>query len=111
MGDDHQRAEGKAAEAAVLLGPPPNTTMETDSPHWYVSYNTGNYFDYGCVTTALVLGQCEYCLVLKGDHRQGFKRILDLPFEEQKGRTRLALCLAYVRENRGQLHEYSDPII
>ena len=46
---------------------PPNRVLETGSPHWYISYNTGNYFDYGCVTTALVLGQCEYCLVLKGD--------------------------------------------
>ena len=86
--------------------PVPNLVCETGSPHWYISYNHETR-TYGCETTALVLGQGEYFLVLRGDHRTAFAAILA---EVSASRTRLARCLDYVRENREQLHDYSDTL-
>ena len=54
----------------------PNKTddVDTGSPHWYVSYNNYSTRDYGCDTTALVLGQGEYFIILNGDHRVRSRR-------------------------------------
>lgn len=82
--------------------------VETGSPHWYISFNS-SVRDYGCQTTALVLGQMEYFLILRGDHREGFSNAIkntDFP-----ARTRLGACLQYVRDNRAELHEFSESII
>ena len=83
--------------------------VDTGSEHWYISHSS-NSGDYGCKTTALVLGQMEYFLILKGDHRQGFQDCIDDPGRFPK--TRLDACLEYVRANRDQFHErFSNPII
>jgi len=86
----------------------PNKIVDTGSEHWYISYNPSAR-DYGCKTTALVLGQMEYFLVLKGDHRAALQTAIK---NYDDGRTTgLKRCLAYVREHKDELHSYSDPII
>lgn len=82
--------------------------VETGSKHWYISFNSSSR-DYGCETTALVLGQMEYFLILKGDHREGFQQAID--DDKKSFRTRLSRCLDYVRQNKDKLHDYSDPLI
>ena len=95
----------------------PNKTddVDTGSEHWYVSYNNRDIKDYGCDTTALVLGQMEYFLILNGDHRAGLQAAcmqeLDLRTLKAGQITRLGRCLRYVREHRDQLNEKSDPLI
>ena len=102
------------SQAAFCGGIPvtiPNRTdeVETDSSHWHISYCSCSR-DYGCPTTALVLGQSEYFLILKGDHRQGFQDAIDNP--DRFLRTRLSACLEYVRQNKDKIHEkFSDTII
>lgn len=90
----------------------PNKTDEVDtgSPHWYISFNSSaSVRDYGCQTTALVLGQVEYILILRGDHREGFSEAIEKAAFPQH--TRLSACLDYVRANADKLHEYSDKIL
>jgi len=102
------------SQAAFCGGVPitiPNRTdeVETDSPHWHISYCSISG-DYGCRTTALVIGQSEYFLILKGDHRQGFQDAIDDP--DRLPKSRLSACLEYVRTNRDKLHEqFSDTAI
>jgi len=102
------------ARTRIVNGIPcliPNRTdeVETGSPHWYISYNNHDHASYGCDTTALVLGQGEYFLILKGDHRSEFQEIVST-HKLMEG-TRLRRCLKYVAEHRDQLHEFSDPVI
>lgn len=85
----------------------PNQVCDTGSPHWYISYNPESR-DYGSRTTALVLGQVEYCIILNGDHRQQLAEILDA---DGFPRTRLDRCLEYIREHKDQLNKFSDPVI
>lgn len=89
----------------------PNRTdnVDTGSPHWYISYNDRDTLRYGSDTTALVLGQFEYFLILSGDHRNGF--IAAIASDRTGGTTRLSRCLAYVRDNRAQLNPFSNPLI
>lgn len=102
------------SQAAFCGGVPitiPNRTdeVETDSPHWHISYCSSSR-DYGCPTTALVIGQSEYFLILKGDHRQGFQDAINHP--DRFPKSRLSACLEYARSNRNNLHErFSDPLI
>lgn len=102
------------SQAAFCGGMPiaiPNRTDEvkTDSPHWHISYLSTSG-DYGCPTTALVIGQSEYFLILKGDHRQGFQDAIDHPNRFPK--TRISACLEYIRQHRNEIHErFSDSII
>ena len=88
----------------------PNRTDEVDtgSPHRFISYNSRDRNIYGSDTTALVLGSCECFLILKGDHREGFQAAIQ---SEDLSRSSLNKCLAYVREHRDKLSDYSDPII
>jgi hypothetical protein len=89
----------------------PNRTndVETGSPHWYVSYNNHDIAIHGSDTTALVLGQGEYFLILNGDHREGLRKAIE--FDDKCRTSRLHRCLNYVRENRDKLGKYSNPII
>lgn len=91
----------------------PNSTndVDTDSKHWYISYNSRDVADYGDRTTALVLGDGEYFLVLNGDHRKAFRQIVETPIEERKWKSKLRCCLDYIRENKAKLNKMSDPII
>ena len=86
----------------------PNEICEQSSKHWYISFNPSAR-DYGCKTTALVLGDCEYFLVLNGDHRLGLKDAIEA--KDGGLTTSLGRCLAYVRENKDKLNKYSDPLI
>lgn len=87
----------------------PNRVGEVDSgsPHWYISYNDHDIEIYGSATTALVLGQMEYFLLLNGDHRNGFKEAI----ENRQACSRLEACLAYIRSNRALLNFRSSPLI
>lgn len=90
-----------------LLQPNRTEDVDTGSPHWYISYNDTNIADYGCDTTALVLGQMEYFIILKGDHRAGFQAAIDAGTTRCEGRLRS--CLRYVSANKDQLHPtFSD---
>jgi hypothetical protein len=92
-------------------GNPPNMICDP-SPHWYISYNPSSA-DYGSVTTAIVLGQMEYFLVLNGDHRKALSDVIeDKPEKPKRGmQTRLGRVLQYVRDNRKMLSTFSDPIL
>jgi hypothetical protein len=89
----------------------PNKTDEvkTGSKHWYISYNNHDIGDYGSDTTALVLGQMEYFIVLNGDHRKQFQEVIDDHSECWK--TGLKKCLDYVRKNKKKLNKMSDKLI
>lgn len=96
-----------------MLAVPPNSTddVDTKSKHWYISYNPVDVSIYGCRTTALVLGEMEYFLVLNGDHREEFHHIMGLSFEQRKGKSYLRCCLDYIRDHRDLLNKLSEPLI
>lgn len=77
----------------------PNTLLPGVSKHWYVSYNDRDTAAYGGVTTALVIGQMEYFLILNGDHREGLRAKY------------LRDCIQYIRDHRDQLNKRSEPLI
>jgi len=88
--------------------------VDTGSSHWHVSYNNYDRASYGSDTTALVLGQEEYFLILNGDHRAGLQAAcmqkLDLKTCKHGQLTRLGRCLHYFREHKDQLNDKSDPL-
>lgn len=88
----------------------PNRTddVDTGSPHWYISYNNRDIRDYGCDTTALVLGNGECFFVLNGDHREGLRNCIQ---SNDLSRSPLVKCLAYLRAYKDKLSIYSDPLI
>lgn len=90
----------------------PNRTddVDTHSKHWYISYNNhpSSRKDYGCDTTALVLGNAECFFILNGDHREGFRACIECP---DFSRSALVKCLTYLREHKEELNQYSDPLI
>lgn len=86
----------------------PNEVIDSGSKHWYISYNP-SAVDYGCSTTALVLGDGEYFIILKGDHRAGFKNAIEST--DAGLTTRLSRCLAYVRGHKDQLSKFSEPLL
>lgn len=106
--------EKNTNQCAMIGGIPitiPNRTdeVDTDSPHWHISYCSYSA-DYGCPTTALVIGQSEYFVILCGDHRAGFQQAIDNP--ERFPRSRMSACLQYCRDHKDELHQrFSDPLI
>ena len=74
--------------------------IRQNSKDFYVSYN-GNYRDYGCPTTALVLNdpQMSKFFILKGDHRRQY---------EEAGT--YDACLRYYLDHPELQHEYSDKV-
>lgn len=68
---------------------------------FYISYNWSTQ-GYGCRTTALVLGQMEKFYILKGDHRDQYKHLVNQGFHA---------CYEYYKDNIGDAHEYSDDLI
>lgn len=86
----------------------PNEVIDSGSKHWYISYNP-SAIDYGCSTTALVLGDCEYFIILNGDHRLGLRNAIEAT--DGGITTRLSRCLAYVREHKDQLSKFSEPLL
>lgn len=67
---------------------------------FYVSYDPSTR-NYGCVTTALVLGQMEKFYILKGDHREQYMKIMEQGFDK---------CLEYYKDNIADSHENSDDL-
>lgn len=85
-----------------------NEIIDSGSKHWYISYNPSAR-DYGCKTTALVLGYGEYFIILNGDHRLGLRNAIEAT--DDGITTRLSRCLAYMREHKDQLSKFSDPLL
>jgi hypothetical protein len=67
---------------------------------FYVSYNTTDYFTYGAITTALVIGQMEIFYILEGDHREAYKTIGD----------DLEKSIEYFQFNIDKISKFSDKI-
>lgn len=79
----------------------PRNTISKDRDDYYISYNTRDYFTYGGVTTALVIGeQMDACYILLGDHRKAYDKL-----------DTLAECMQYFGGKADtQLAPYSDEI-
>lgn len=97
----------------VIKGTPilvPNRADEVDtkSPHWFISYNNYDRADYGCDTTALVLGQGECFFILNGDHREGFRNEIEAA---DFCNPALVRCLAYLHKHKDVLNSKSDPLV
>jgi len=65
---------------------------------FYVSYEASNGA-YGVPTTALVIGQGQNFLILKGNHLEAYANLIDLGYEA---------CLNYFLENKELAHKYSE---
>lgn len=76
----------------------PNEVMEV-SKDFYISFNASSR-DYGCPTTALVLGQGDKFYILCGDHRKAYA-----------GMTTFDECLTYYKSLPDQHHAYSDKLL
>jgi hypothetical protein len=83
-----------------MFTPPPNTiTLETKE--FYISFNTRDYFTYGAITTALVIGeQMDIFYILEGDHRAEYKAIGD----------NLEKCIEYFQANSDKISKFSDRV-
>lgn len=75
-----------------------NSTLHGEG--FYLSYNPITR-DYGCVTTALVVGNCEKFLILSGDHREQYAPLVSQGFDA---------CLEYFKANIDKAHKYSDKL-
>lgn len=75
----------------------PNETIQADG--FYVSYNDTDYHIYGSDTTALVFGQMERFLILKGDHRRQYLDLMQDGFHA---------CLDYFKSQPA--HKMSDSV-
>lgn len=64
---------------------------------YYISY-LGDNGVYGSSSTALVCGQMQYFLMLKGDHRANYKELAES----------LENCLDYFEEHIAESHKMSD---
>jgi len=80
-----------------VMGSTPNSVVMGEN--FYISFNDQDTDLYGCETTALVFGQMEKFYILKGDWRAQYSKILDQGFDA---------CLAFFKENIGDIHNFSD---
>lgn len=66
--------------------------------NFYISYNNSAFSrrDYGCDTTALYIDETSQFLILKGDHREGYK---GLSFKD---------ALAYFYAHINEAHNFSE---
>ncbi len=83
----------------VGMRPTPNTTFDGDG--FYVSYNDVDVGAYGADTTALVRGQMEQFLILNGDHRSAYRRLVPMGW---------SACLDYFLANQDRVNKRSDLI-
>lgn len=78
----------------------PNTISQ-DCKQFYISFNTRDYFTYGAITTALVIGeQMDIFYILEGDHREAYKKLGD----------DLEKCIAYFESNSDKISKFSDRV-
>jgi len=66
---------------------------------FYISYNSRDIRDYGCDTTALVLGQMQKFYILNGDHSEEYSKIIELGFFK---------CLDYFKEHIAEINKNSE---
>jgi hypothetical protein len=66
---------------------------------FYISYNDKDIADYGCDTTAIVIGQMEKFYILNGDHRKEYSNIVDQGINK---------CLEYFEKNIDKRNKHSD---
>jgi len=79
----------------------PTNEISQEAKEFYISFNTGDYFAYGAITTALVVGNnYEFFYILEGDHRENYKAI---------GNS-LEKCLEYFTANSAKKSKYSDTV-
>jgi len=74
----------------------PLNTISNDAKDFHVSFNPDSR-DYGCETTALVIGNHQIFFVIDGDHRADMKGSL-------------SDCLLHVYRNADKLNNASDPV-
>lgn len=77
----------------------PNLVLNGDGFH--VSYNDRDTWAYGCVTTALVVGQIDRFYILNGDHRAQYAVLVG---------DGLDTCLAYFEEHLDDINHRSDQL-
>lgn len=65
---------------------------------FYISYNNYDIAEYGCATTALVVGQMQKFFILKGDHRDAYNKVFSEGFDA---------CLSYYKDNLSLSHPHS----
>lgn len=82
------RTTGSAARSSILVG-----------DGFFISYNDHDTVEYGCDTTALVIGQMEKFHILKGDHRAQYAPLVSLGLDA---------CLSYFAARPGDAHKFSD---
>jgi len=73
-----------------------NINSTTDYKDFYISY-CWRTSDYGCVTTAIVIGQMKHFYILNGDHREHYSDNLEQ-------------CLEYFKQNDDLRNKYSDKL-
>ena len=72
--------------------------VSAHSPDFYISYNSRDAEIYGCVPTAVVLGQMQRFYVLNGNHES---ELAGKPFDE---------CLEYLHAHAAELNKYSEAL-
>lgn len=77
-----------------------NTVLQ-ESKDFYVSYSFDSR-QYGCYTTALVIGNMQMFLIIEGDHREQLKDFVK--------RGSLRSCLEYFEVNKHLKVKFSDSI-
>jgi hypothetical protein len=78
-----------------------NTVIESEKEDFYISYNAYDRMTYGSDTTALVYGEMQHFLILNGDHRKGYAKIIDKGYKA---------CTEYFKENIHRKNKYSENI-
>lgn len=74
---------------------------------FYISYNNYDTDIYGCDTTAIVLGQMQYFLVLNGNHEEDLvKATMNAGFDGSAFES----CLAYFKEHEAEMSRFSDKV-
>ena len=67
-----------------------------DRGDYYISFNSSSR-EYGCMTTAFVVGNSEAFYILNGDHRSGYS--VCKTFDE---------CMSYFKNNIDKIARYSE---
>lgn len=75
----------------------PNKIVISDS-QFHISYNNTDYAIYGSDTTAIVVNQTKF-YILMGDHTKEYKQCQTLDS-----------CLDYYKKNINLSHKYSDKL-
>lgn len=75
-----------------------NHNRTTDGEGFYISYNFADRAIYGCVTTAVVVGQMQRFYILNGNHEN---ELIGKSFAE---------CLDYLHDHAKELNSMSEAL-